>query len=95
MAKDQVPVLTLNPTEPPLRVASAPGPADGDRAIGRPQTDRSEEIQGVPAGDLGLDWAASIGRTVPLPASRWDALRASVRAGRARQRRRRRGRPAP
>jgi uncharacterized repeat protein (TIGR01451 family) len=60
MPKDQVPVLTLSPTEPPLRVA---------RALGRPvaivrlgvRKPTIEEIQAGPGGDVGLDWAASIG----------------------------------
>ena len=60
MPKDQVPVLTLSPTEPPLTVA---------RALGRPvaivrmgvRQPTVEEIQAGPGGDVGLDWAASIG----------------------------------
>ena len=60
MPKDQVPVLTLSPTEPPLTVA---------RALGRPvaivrmgvRKPTVEEIQAGPGGDVGLDWAASIG----------------------------------
>jgi uncharacterized repeat protein (TIGR01451 family) len=65
MPKDEVPVLTLNPTEPPLRVASALGrPVAIVRLGGRRPT--AEEIQGGPAGDAGLDWAASLG-TGPCP----------------------------
>jgi uncharacterized repeat protein (TIGR01451 family) len=60
MPKDQVPVLTLGPTEPPLTVA---------RALGRPvaivrlgvRQPTVEEIQAGLGGDVGLDWAASIG----------------------------------
>jgi uncharacterized repeat protein (TIGR01451 family) len=60
LPKDQVPVLTLNPTEPPLRVASALGrPVAIVRIGGRWPT--GEEIQGAVAGDIGLDWAESIG----------------------------------
>jgi len=60
MAKDQVPVLTLNPTEPPLTVATALGrPVAIVRIGGRRPT--GEEIQAGTAGDLALDWAASIG----------------------------------
>jgi uncharacterized repeat protein (TIGR01451 family) len=60
LPKDEVPVLTLNPTEPPLRVASALGrPVAIVRMGGRRPT--SEEIQGAIAGDIGLDWAESIG----------------------------------
>jgi uncharacterized repeat protein (TIGR01451 family) len=60
MAKDQVPVLSLNPTEPPLRVASALGRPMAIVRLGARQP-TPEEIQGGAAGDLGLDWAASIG----------------------------------
>jgi uncharacterized repeat protein (TIGR01451 family) len=60
MAKDQVSVVTLNPSEPPLRVASALGrPVAIVRIGGRRPTD--EEIQGGVAGDIGLDWVESIG----------------------------------
>ena len=60
MAKDEVPVVTLNPTEPPLRVASALGrPVAIVRIGGRRPT--NEEIQGQVAGDIGLDWAENIG----------------------------------
>jgi uncharacterized repeat protein (TIGR01451 family) len=60
MPKDQVPVLTLSPIEPPLTVA---------RALGRPvaivrmgvRQPTVEEIQAGLGGDVGLDWAASIG----------------------------------
>jgi uncharacterized repeat protein (TIGR01451 family) len=58
--KDEVSVLTLNPTEPPLRVASALGrPVAIVRLGGRRPT--GEEIQGAVAGDIGLDWVESIG----------------------------------
>ncbi len=60
MAKDQVPVLTISPTEPPLRVAQALGrPVAIVRMGVRKPT--IEEIQAGPGGDVGLDWAASIG----------------------------------
>jgi len=60
LPKDQVPVLTLNPTEPLLRVASALGrPVAIVRLGGRRPT--GDEIQGGVAGDNGLDWVESIG----------------------------------
>jgi uncharacterized repeat protein (TIGR01451 family) len=60
MHKDEIPVLTLSPTELPLQVASALGrPVAIVRLGGRKPT--NEEIQGGSAGDVGLDWAASIG----------------------------------
>ena len=40
MAKDEVPVLTLNPTEPPLAGRLGAGPAGGDRADRRPPADQ-------------------------------------------------------
>jgi uncharacterized repeat protein (TIGR01451 family) len=60
MPKDQVPVLTISPAEPPLRVA---------RALGRPvaivrmgvRQPTVEEIQAGLGGDVGLDYAMSIG----------------------------------
>jgi uncharacterized repeat protein (TIGR01451 family) len=65
MAKDEVPVVTLNPTEPPLRVASALGrPVAIVRIGGRRPT--IEEIQGGVGGDTGLDYAESIG-SKPCP----------------------------
>ena len=60
LPKDQVPVLTLNAAEPPLRVAQALGrPVAIVRMGVRKPT--IEEIQAGPGGDVGLDWAASIG----------------------------------
>jgi uncharacterized repeat protein (TIGR01451 family) len=64
-AKDQVPVLTLNPTESPLRVATALGRAMAIVRIGA-RKPSIEELTGDAAGDLGLDWAASIGNS-PCP----------------------------
>ena len=59
MAKDQIPVVSLNATEQPLRVASALGrPMAIVRIGGRRPT--FEEVEGGP-GDLGLDYAASMG----------------------------------
>jgi uncharacterized repeat protein (TIGR01451 family) len=60
LPKDQITALTLNPTESPLQVA---------QALGRPvaivrmgvRTPTVEEIQAGAAGDVGLDWALSIG----------------------------------
>jgi uncharacterized repeat protein (TIGR01451 family) len=60
LPKDEVPVLTISPTEPPLRVAQALGrPVAIVRMGVRKPT--AEEIQAGPAGDVGLDWATSIG----------------------------------
>jgi uncharacterized repeat protein (TIGR01451 family) len=60
LPKDQVPVLTLNPTEPPLRVASALGrPVAIVRMGGRRPT--GEEIQLGMVGDSGLEYAANLG----------------------------------
>jgi len=79
MAKDQVPVLTLSPTEPPLRVASALGrPVAIVRLGARRPT--SEEIQAGAAGDLGLDWAASIG-SGPCPFLASSGTRCSLPCG--------------
>ena len=36
MAKDQIPVVSINPAENPLRVAVGAGAADGDRPARRP-----------------------------------------------------------
>ncbi len=60
LPKDQVPVLTISPSEPPLRVAQALGRPVAIVRMGvrKPTID---EIQAGQAGDLGLDWAASIG----------------------------------
>jgi uncharacterized repeat protein (TIGR01451 family) len=61
MAKDHIPVVTLNPTEPPLRVATSLGRPVAIVRIGgrRPEIG---DIENGNAGDLGLDWAASIGQ---------------------------------
>lgn len=65
MAKDQVPSLTLNPSEPPLRVAGALGRPMAIVRIGgrRPA---AEELSGEAAGDMGLDYAAGLGAS-PCP----------------------------
>jgi len=61
MAKDQVGVLTINPSEPPLRVASALGrPMAIVRLGGRRPA--PEDLDPNAIGDLGLDWAASLGK---------------------------------
>jgi len=79
MAKDQVPVLTLNPTEPPLRVATALGrPVAIVRIGGRRPT--AQEIQAGAAGDLGLDWAASVG-SGPCPFLSEGGARCSLPCG--------------
>ena len=66
LPKDQIPVVSLNPTEHPLRVAAALGrPMAIVRIGGRRPT--IEEVQGGP-GDLGLDYAAAPGLVaLPLP----------------------------
>ncbi len=60
MPKDEVPVLTLSPTEPPLRVASALGRPVAIVRMGM-RKPTIEEIQAGPTGDAGLDWASAIG----------------------------------
>jgi uncharacterized repeat protein (TIGR01451 family) len=58
MAKDQVPVLTISPTEPPLRVASALGrPIAIVRLGGR--TPAAEDLDPNAFVDLGLDCGVS------------------------------------
>jgi uncharacterized repeat protein (TIGR01451 family) len=79
MTKDQIPVVTLNPVEHPLRVASALGrPMAIVRIGGRRPT--VEEINGGPAGDLGLDWVNRIG-TGPCPYLRQDGSRCPLPCG--------------
>ncbi len=81
MAKDEVPVVTLNPTEPPLRVASALGrPVAIVRIGGRRPTER-----GNPGGSrrrhrprLGREHRLA---TVPVPLSKRRPLLVAVRAG--------------
>jgi uncharacterized repeat protein (TIGR01451 family) len=78
MPKDQIPVVSLNPTEHPLRVASALGrPMAIVRIGGRRPT--FEEVEGGP-GDLGLDYAASMG-TKPCSFLMQDGSRCPVVAG--------------
>jgi uncharacterized repeat protein (TIGR01451 family) len=60
VAKDQVSVLSLNPTESPLRVAAALGRPMAIVRIGSRQPSAEELSRGA-AGDLGLDWAESLG----------------------------------
>ncbi len=79
MAKDEVPVITLNPAEPPLRVASALGrPVAIVRIGGRRPT--ISEVQGGIAGDIGLDWAESIG-SKPCPFLSQSGARCSLPCG--------------
>jgi uncharacterized repeat protein (TIGR01451 family) len=79
LPKDQVSVLTLTPTEPPLRVASALGrPVAIVRLGGRRPT--AEEIQGGVAGDIGLDWVESIGSR-PCPFLSQNGARCSLPCG--------------
>ncbi len=78
MAKDQIPVVSLNPTEHPLRVASALGrPMAIVRIGGRRPT--IEEVEGGP-GDFGLDYAAALGST-PCPFLFQDGSRCPMVAG--------------
>jgi len=60
MPKDQVFVHSLNPSEPPLTVATALGRPVAIVRIGvrRPS---AEEINAGGTGDLALDWASSLG----------------------------------
>jgi uncharacterized repeat protein (TIGR01451 family) len=79
VSKEQVSVLTLNPTEPPLRIASALGrPVAIVRMGVRKPT--VEEIQAGAAGDMGLDYAASIG-TGPCPFLTQAGTRCSLPCG--------------
>jgi uncharacterized repeat protein (TIGR01451 family) len=61
LPKDQIPLVTLNPSESPVRVAQALGRVMAIVRIGgrRPTVD---EIQAGETGDTGLDAVASIGR---------------------------------
>lgn len=60
LPKDQIPVVALNPTEDPLRVAQAMGRVMAIVRIGgrRPSI---EEINAGATGDIGLDSVAAIG----------------------------------
>jgi uncharacterized repeat protein (TIGR01451 family) len=60
LPKDQVPVLSLNPTEASLRVASALGRPVAIVRLGV-RTPTVEEIQAGGGGDAGLDWVESTG----------------------------------
>ena len=78
LPKDQIPVVSLNPTEQPLRVAAALGrPMAIVRIGGRRPT--LEEVQGGP-GDLGLDYAAALGSS-PCPFLMQDGSRCPMVAG--------------
>src|SRR5262249_24493739 len=79
MSKDQIPVVTLNPTEHPLRVAAALGrPMAIVRLGGRRPT--VEEVDAGAGGDLGLDWAAGMG-AAPCPFLRQDGTHCPMVAG--------------
>jgi uncharacterized repeat protein (TIGR01451 family) len=79
LPKDQIPVVTLNPAEHPLRVASALGrPMAIVRIGGRHPT--PEEVEGGPAGDLGLDWVGRLG-TGACPYLRQDGTRCPLTSG--------------
>jgi len=60
LAKDQIPVVTLNPSEHPLRVAAALGRVMAIVRIGARQP-TLEELHGGPAGDAGLDAVLAMG----------------------------------
>jgi uncharacterized repeat protein (TIGR01451 family) len=78
MPKDQIPMVSINPAENPLRVASALGrPMAIVRLGGRRPT--LEEVQGGP-GDFGLDYAARLGGT-PCPFLMQDGSRCPMVAG--------------
>ena len=78
MPKDQIPMVSLNPAENPLRVAAALGrPMAIVRLGGRRPT--LEEVQGGP-GDFGLDYAARLGGT-PCPFLMQDGSRCPMVAG--------------
>jgi uncharacterized repeat protein (TIGR01451 family) len=65
MAKDEVFALTVTPAESPLKVATALGRPMAIVRIGA-RKPSIEEVNAGGAGDLGLDWAASIGNA-PCP----------------------------
>jgi uncharacterized repeat protein (TIGR01451 family) len=79
MAKDQIPVVTLNPAEHPLRVASALGRVMAIVRIGgrRPTF---EEVDAGGAGDLGLDWVAMMGAG-PCPYLNQNGTRCGLPCG--------------
>ncbi|MBV8126881.1 MAG: DUF11 domain-containing protein [Planctomycetaceae bacterium] len=58
--KDQIPVVTLNPTEQPLKVAEALGRVMAIVRIGR-RRPTLDEINAGATGDLGLDAVAAVG----------------------------------
>ena len=60
LPKDQIPVVTLNPTEQPLKVAQALGRVMAIVRIGS-RRPTSEEINAGATGDLGLDSLAAVG----------------------------------
>ncbi|MGP0064647.1 MAG: hypothetical protein ACLQGP_13750 [Isosphaeraceae bacterium] len=79
MSKDQIPVVSLNPTEQPLRVASALGrPMAIVRIGGRRPT--IEEVSAGATGDMGLDRAAGLGMG-PCPYIRQDGSRCPMPCG--------------
>lgn len=78
LPKDQIPVVSISPTENPLRVAAALGrPMAIIRLGGRRPT--IEEVQGGP-GDFGLDNAARMGAS-PCPYLLQDGSRCPMVAG--------------
>ena len=81
LSKDQIPLVDLNPTEEPLKVAEALGRVMAIVRIGgrRPTI---EEINAGATGDLGLDSVAAIGRgSLPLHGHRRRPLSVALRAG--------------
>jgi uncharacterized repeat protein (TIGR01451 family) len=79
MAKDQIPVVTLNPAEHPLRVASALGRPMAIVRIGGRRPTVGEVGEGA-TGDMGLDYAASLG-SGPCPFLKHDGTRCAMPSG--------------
>ena len=81
LPKDQIPVVTVNPSEEPLRVAKALGRVMAIVRIGgrRPSI---EELNGGATGDTGLDAiAADRPHAVPVRQHRRQPLPSSLRPG--------------
>jgi uncharacterized repeat protein (TIGR01451 family) len=79
LPKDEVSVLTLSPTEPPLRVAQALGRPVAIVRLGVRQP-TIDEIQAGPGGDVALDWAAGLG-SGPCPFVRSTGGRCGLPCG--------------
>src|SRR5262249_29345879 len=79
MPKDQIPVVTLNPSEHPVRVAAAPGRPMAIVRIGGRRPTLGEVGEGA-AGDLGLDWVNTLGAG-PCPFLRHDGAHCTMPCG--------------